>query len=145
LPGAAWLCLILLRPGRTSSPHPSRALTGQTLDSLCFILLAASAGLGLLWDQFSPLLAIGSLAAALCAWDLARFELRLRELGETSAPPEVEKRHLRRLLFTAGAGAGLAWVPFGVHLSLQFVPLLVIALFAALAVRQVILFLRHDE
>jgi hypothetical protein len=58
--------------------------------------------------------------AALAAWDLARFQQRIKETQSTENVQEIEKRHLRLLALVLGNGGILASIVLTTRLQIGF-------------------------
>ncbi len=58
--------------------------------------------------------------AALTAWDLAHFAVRLRGAGALPPPAELTRAHLRQLAIVAAAGLLLGGIALGIRVELTF-------------------------
>jgi hypothetical protein len=92
---------------------------------LIFGLIAA----GLFLDLEPALLYPGALLS-LGGWDLANFDARLRLAGPADDLAGLQKRHLRRLGLTLGAGAGLLLLALVLDLRLPLGWMAVLAIVA---------------
>ena len=63
---------------------------------------------------------LSGLIAALAAWDLHHFDMRLRAAGAIAPPEGLERAHLRRLALVAGAGLLFGAIALGVRFELTF-------------------------
>lgn len=128
--GLAWL-MVEIRYARTFA-------TGF------FLAFLALAVVGSLNHAFIPAVLLG-LSADLAAWDISRFRARIVGGTETEAVALLESRHLRKLAVTAGAGFFIALLPVFIQISISFVVLLLVILIMMIALRQSMLYLRHDR
>jgi hypothetical protein len=76
------------------------------------------AAFGAWWGAISGWMLIG-LVAALAAWDLRHFDMRLRDGGIAPAN-ELTRAHLRRLALVAGAGLLCGAIALGIRFDLTF-------------------------
>jgi hypothetical protein len=134
------------------------------------LLAALAVGVGLLWLglevrgknplipgfflSFLVLAIVGSLISAptliillglstdLAAWDLSRFRARIAAEIGSGTTAELEARHLRMLMVTAGAGFFMALPPVFVHFSINFVIFGCIMILAMIALRLSMLYFR---
>jgi len=58
--------------------------------------------------------------AALAAWDLGHFAMRLRDAGAVMQPAELTRAHLRRLAFVAALGLLLGGIALGIQVEVTF-------------------------
>ena len=65
-----------------------------------------------------PMLA--GVVAALAAWDLHRFEIRLKDVNRDELTSALERAHLKRILITSGLGLGLSTVGRSFQLNFSF-------------------------
>ena len=61
-----------------------------------------------------------SVVAALTAWDLRHFAVRLRGAGAITPPAELTRDHLRRLVIVAATGLLLGGLAIGIRVELTF-------------------------
>jgi hypothetical protein len=85
------------------------------LNDLGFALFIVVAAVGVWWGAPAGWMLAGT-AAALAAWDLARFDRRLAQVGQIAGEDQLRRGHLQRLLLVAGVGLGSGVLA----LSLQF-------------------------
>ena len=85
------------------------------LNDLSFALFTVAAAFGVWWGAPAGWMLAGA-AAALAAWDLARFDRRLAQVEQIAGEGQLRRDHLRRLLAAAGLGLGFG----ALALSLQF-------------------------
>ena len=81
-----------------------------------WVLLAA---FGAWWGTISGWMLIG-VVAALAAWDLRHFDMRLRAAGAIAPPDGLARAHLRRLALVAGAGLLFGAIALGIRFELTF-------------------------
>jgi hypothetical protein len=109
-----------------------------------FVVMAA----GGLWRGLAASWMLLGTVAALAAWDLNHFAMRLRsvEWNETLAKRrrELERRHLRRLLIVNGLGLLLAAVALGVKVRFSFGVAIVLGLVAVLGLSRAIGFMARE-
>lgn len=103
-----------------------------------FAGLGFLAGVGV-YDGLSPVLMLLSLTAVLCAWDVSRFQARIARSVEVEDRRRLEKLHLRKLGLTAAAGLALGLLALAVRFSLTLLPVILLALLAAISLRQAVL------
>jgi hypothetical protein len=72
------------------------------------------------WQGLPAAWMLAGVAAALAAWDLDRFDQRLRAAGAIPRRAELARAHLRRLAPTIGAGLLLGGIALGARLELTF-------------------------
>jgi hypothetical protein len=60
------------------------------------------------------------LVAALAAWDMGHFAVRLRGAGAITRPAELTRAHLHQLALVAGAGLLLGGIALGLRFKLTF-------------------------
>ena len=77
------------------------------------------AAFGAWWGVISGWMLLG-LVAALMAWDLRHFGMRLQAAGAITAPDELTRIHLRRLALIAGAGLLFGSIALVVRFELTF-------------------------
>ncbi len=109
---------------------------------LVLFVIAAASGL---WFGLVAGWMLSGVVAALSAWDLDHFALRLRSVERVEGAHELERRHLRRLLIADGLGLLLAALALRVEIELSFGVALLLGLFAVLGLGQVIGFLRRES
>ena len=109
-------------------------LIGCTVAAATGLLLELRAG----WMVFG-------LVAALCAWDLHRFVLRLAVVDRAEDERAMTRRHLGRLLAVAGLGLVLAAVALEIEVRLTFLTALLLGLLAAWGLSRIIAFLRRES
>ena len=83
------------------------------------------------------------LVAALVAWDLDQFAQRMRVAGRVDGAPELERRHIRRLLIVAAIGGVLGAIGLGLRVRLSFGLALLLAALAMLGLSITVGFLRR--
>jgi hypothetical protein len=105
---------------------------------------AAAAALGLLMG-LGPGWMVFGLLAALCAWDLHRFGLRLRRVERVEAVADLERRHLQRLLAVAGLGLLAAFLALRIQVRLTFLMALLLGLLAVWGLSQAVATLRRES
>jgi hypothetical protein len=106
-------------------------------------VVTAAAGGFLLGVQTGWLLA--GVVAALTAWDLDQFELHLRQAGQVLGRPEMERRHLGRLVLADTIGLVLAIVALHLQFRFSFFATLFLAALLTLSVSELILYLRKGH
>jgi hypothetical protein len=104
LGGVLWLVLLL----RGSVPAAAAGLIGS----------AVAAAAGLLLDLGAGWMILG-LVGALSAWDLAAFDLWLRDCPTADGARSLEREHLQRLLLTDALGLGLALLTLRARVELR--------------------------
>jgi hypothetical protein len=77
------------------------------------------AAFGAWWGVISGWMLVG-LVAALAAWDLRHFGMRLQAAGAISLPADLTRIHLRRLALVAGAGLLFGGMALGIRIQLTF-------------------------
>lgn len=88
------------------------------------------------------LLALLSVAAALCAWDLDRLARRLARYPYVGDRARLERRHLVRLLAVTAAGLLLGLATLALQIRLAFLPALLLSLLALLGLSWAVFLLR---
>lgn len=111
------------------------------LSSAYFIAFVGLTALGALNHAPLPLLLLG-LCADLAAWDLSRFQQRIKDEAKSSEKTFLEINHLQKLAAVTGIGFLIAFVPLLIQISVNFVILLLMMLLALIVLRQSILSLR---
>lgn len=106
-----------------------------------FIWLAARGSIN---DLPIPLMLFG-LCTNLAAWDLSRFQARIREFKVQNPHPRLVTKHLQKLLITICLGYVLALIPTFISLSMNFVVVVVLSLLILFALRQSVITLRNDK
>ena len=105
---------------------------------LLYLLLAVVGMLSAVWPGFMLL----GLLAALAAWDLSRFRMRVGVVGDGEMMDALAQKHIQRLVITLGAGGMLALLPLVVSISLDFVVLAAVILALLLMLRSAVYALR---
>jgi len=100
--------------------------------TLAWVSCAALAALGVLLER-PPLWLLGSVVAALLAWDLGHFGDYMDDVAEVRNRAELERAHLARLGAVAGLGWMLGALSLGVRLYLDFTGALALALLLVLS------------
>ena len=72
------------------------------------------------WQELPAVWMLAGVVAALAAWDLARFDERLRTAGAIPRRAELTRAHLRHLALAAAAGLLLGGIALGVRFELTF-------------------------
>ena len=85
------------------------------------------------------------LVAALAAWDLECFILRMRDVQDENLVTIMIKQHVGRLAVVAGLGLLLPGAAFFIHYDLKFGAALVIGFLAVLGVSRFIILLRRSR
>jgi hypothetical protein len=85
---------------------------------LCLAGWVGLAAFGAWWGTISGWMLI-ALIAALAAWDLRHFDIRLRNSGALP-PAELTRTHLRHLALVAAAGLLFGGIALGIHFELTF-------------------------
>jgi hypothetical protein len=78
------------------------------------------------------------LVAALAAWDLGHFAMRLRGVGAITEFAELTRAHLRQLAFVVGAGLLLGGIALGIRVELTFGWAILTAALAIIGLRSLI-------
>ena len=86
---------------------------------LCLAGWVGLAAFGAWWGTISGWMLIG-LVAALAAWDLRHFDIRLRNGGALPPPAELTRAHLRQLALVAAAGLLFGGIALGIQVELTF-------------------------
>jgi hypothetical protein len=115
-----------------------------TISTAYFVAFVGFAALGSLNHAPVPLLLLG-LCTDLAAWDLSRFQQRIRDEETSDEKTFLENNHLQKLAAVTSVGFLIALVPMLMQISVNFVILLLIMLLALIALRQSILSLRGDK
>jgi len=110
--------------------------------SIGIFVLVTLAGYGL-WHELSPGWMITGALGGLFAWDLTEFMRRLRFAARTDDLRGLERRHLARLTIVALIGALLASISMLTRLEFTFEWVVLLTLIAALAVTQLVGWLRR--
>ena len=105
---------------------------------------AAASALGLLMGLGAGWM-VFALLAALCAWDLHRFVLRLQSVERVEAQADLERRHLQRLLAVAGLGLVTAFLALRIQIRLTFLMALVLGLLAVWGLSRAVAILRRES
>jgi hypothetical protein len=115
-----------------------------TISTAYFVAFVGFAALGGLNHAPLPLILLG-LCTDLAAWDLSRFQQRIRDEETSDEKTFLEHKHLQKLAAVTSVGFLIALVPMLIQISVNFVILLLIMLLALIALRQSILSLRGDN
>lgn len=99
-----------------------------------FIFLAAAGILA----GLDSLLMLACTTAALAAWDLDRFLLRLRQAPRDEHTPHLEAAHLRRLGWVLVVGLGVGAAALNLRLQLSLLPVAALALLIVFALGRVV-------
>ncbi|MBN1536465.1 MAG: hypothetical protein JW908_07020 [Anaerolineales bacterium] len=91
-----------------------------------------------------PLMLLG-VCINLAAWDLTRFQDRLRKIKIQNPEPRLVKGHLQNLLLTLCLGYILALIPTMIQLSMNLVVMIILALFLLFTLRKSVITLRSDK
>ncbi len=110
--------------------------------SAALVMLAAAAAVAVLIAVGGGWPVLG-LVAALVAWDLDQFAQRMRAAGRVAGAPELERRHIRRLLVVAAIGGVLGAIGLGIRVRLSFELALLLAALAIVGLGIAICFLRR--
>ncbi len=108
---------------------------------LAFLVLAIIGGFN---HASTPAVLLG-LSTDLAAWDISRLRARIAGKTTNEAAALLETRHLQQLAVTAAAGFFIALIPVLIQLSISFVILLLLILLLMIALRQSMMYLRHDR
>jgi hypothetical protein len=92
----------------------------------------------------APLMLLG-LCTDLAAWDLSRFQARLREFSQRNPDAELVKKHLGKLSGTICIGYILALLPLFIRFSMNFILVIGLTLLLLFALRKSILALRTER
>lgn len=130
--GALWL-LGHLRP--LSQP-------GSLASSVALVMLAAAAAAEVLLGVGGGWPVLG-LVAALVAWDLDQFVQQMRAARRVDGAPELERRHIQRLLVVAATGSVLGAIGLGLRVRLSFELALVLAALVMVCLSLLIGYLRR--
>ena len=130
--GALWL-LGHLRP---------QSRPGAMASSAALVVLAGAAAAGVLRTVGGGWPVLG-LAAAIVAWDLEQFARLMRAAGRVDGAPDLERRHIRRLLVVAAVGGVLGAVGLGLRVRLSFELALVLAALVMLGLSLFVGYLRR--
>lgn len=104
----------------------------------------AAAAMGLLMGLAAGWMVSG-LLAALCAWDLHRFALRLRGVERVETRGDLERRHLQRLLTVVGLGLLAAFLALRIEIRLTFLMALLLGLMAVWGLSRVVILYRRES
>ena len=110
--------------------------------SAALVTLAAAAAVAVLLAVGGGWPVLG-LVAALVAWDLDQFAQRMRAAGRVDGAPELERRHIRRLLVVAATGGVLGAIGLGIRVRLSFELALILVALAMLGLSIAVGFLRR--
>jgi hypothetical protein len=91
-----------------------------------------------------PLMLFG-VCTDLAAWDLSRFQTRIREFTKRNPGAEIIKKHLVKLTATIGIGYILACLPLFIRFSMSFIIVVVLTLLTILVLRQSILIIWNEK
>jgi len=111
---------------------------------LFFLIFVGMAVWGSAQNVSTPMLLLG-LTADLGAWDLSRFQLRVRSVPDTPIRARLERKHIQKLLVTLGSGFFIALVPLYIQVSISFVAVALFVLFGLFALRRSVLVLLNRE
>jgi hypothetical protein len=81
---------------------------------------------------------------ALIAWDLDRFNWRMRVAGSVEGADALERRHIQRLLIVSGIGLLLGVVALSVRIRLGFAVAFLLAFLAVAGLSRVVGFLQRE-
>jgi hypothetical protein len=118
------------------------------VSTVAFAVTLGAAALGMLqgggsnWAAVTILLAV---LAALSAWDLEDFAMRLKRAGRVAMAADMQSRHLRRLALVDGLGLAAGAAALLLRLRFSFGVALLAALLAVIAIGQVFRVLRARE
>jgi hypothetical protein len=76
--------------------------------------------------------------AALAAWDLGHFAMRLRSAGAITQPAELTRAHLHQLAIVVAAGLLLGGIALGIRVELTFGWAILIAALAVIGLNRLI-------
>jgi hypothetical protein len=111
--------------------------------SLGLLVSVAAAAYGL-WLELSAGWMLAGAIGALFAWDLTEFDRRVIQAAREDDVPGLERRHLIRLTFVAGAGFLFSLVGMLVRLQFSFEWAGFLAILAALGVTQLVAWMRRE-
>ncbi len=97
------------------------------------LILFIGAAAGGVWHDVAAGWLLGSVVAALIAWDLAHFSQHLNHAGHGENAAELKRTHLRRLLIVASLGLLLGGVALSLQLEFNFGWALLLGLLAILS------------
>ena len=106
------------------------------------LVCCVGAAVGGFWLQASAELMLAGMVAALIAWDLARFDTRLRTAHRIEGSQNLVRQHLQRLLITISVALPLAVGALRVRAKLNFGTAFVAGLLAILGLSQAVRALR---
>ncbi|MFO7170033.1 MAG: hypothetical protein DIU80_018575 [Chloroflexota bacterium] len=107
-----------------------------------FLLLVGLAGFAVL-SSLAPAWGLASVAAALVAWDLTGFALRLQAIGRVVDEERLWRAHARRLAAVVGAGLALGAAALLVRIELGFIWVLLLGLAGVVALSRVVATLKN--
>ncbi len=119
-----------------------RHKTGTAAAWAMVVVVSGGAAVGA-WLGLDPYLLLLGLIAALSAWDLDAFSRQVRDTG--AVMPELEGRHLRRLLIVDGISLLLAVLALTVQLRLSFGLAVAAAIVALVGLSRAVGFFRRDS
>jgi hypothetical protein len=112
--------------------------------SLGLLVSVAAAAYGL-WLELSAGWMLAGAVGALFAWDLSEFERRVHLADLDDDKAGMERRHLLRLTFVAGAGFLFSLIGMLVRLQFTFEWTAFLAILSALGVTQLVRGMRREE
>ena len=115
----------------------------ETLGLVGFIYLAAAG----VWAAIAVAILLASVVAALAAWDLHRFGLRLDagDRGQVPDRPALVRSHIRWSLGVAGVGLLISLVAPAIQIALPFGVTLLLSTLALLGVSRAIRWLNRPS
>jgi len=113
------------------------------LTSVLFVCFAGLAVWGSLSNP-SSLVMLFALSTTLAAWDLSRFRARIMNETEGEAKALLQKKHLQKLTAVTCLGFVIALPPLLIQISTNFVVMSFVMFLAMIALRKLVLYLRHD-
>lgn len=116
----------------------------ELLFNLVFVGFIWLAVRGCLNELRIPLMLLG-LCTNLAAWDLSRFQTRIRQYAVQNPEPKLVKKHLRILTITLCLGYILAIIPTLIKLPMNFVVVMVLSLLILFALRKSVITLRNEK
>lgn len=145
--GYAWndqwvWALLFLALGGAGWVLPKRL--ARPLGPPLFTVFAAAAGLGAANLLPTPAMLLAILAA-LAYWDLDAFQERLKRVPASEDTRRLEELHLKRLAWVLGLGLALSLPGLLLHIKINLLWAMLLALLIIFGIRQGIGFLRQNH
>lgn len=137
----SWVAIILLM-GLLWLAEPLHGARWVATIGLLFFSTVAVVGVFL---DLPTVWLLTSLVAVLVAWDLGHFAHYLDDVPEVRKEPELTVNHFRRLGIVAGLGWILGVVAINIHVTLDFVLTLALALLIVIALSGTVRHVRRES